>query len=205
MAPSDEPIVVEVGRATSGQDEVIVAGGRRRGWTVAATSSALVIGAVIGWSAHGSAPRAPAAVVPARASAAPPSPVGCPDGATVRPMDVLGSDDLIAALHANFPAFAVVGGVRGFSGSTGPLCGATLVGREPDGVTVDVTVARGLARGPSQVTRLEQDGPNVRSELVRVTPQGWTIDVLVHGPTGDRAPTRAMSRLANDPRLTNPT
>lgn len=203
MARNDDLIVVEIGGDTSGEDEVIVNGGRRRGWIVPIVAGALVIGAVIGWSAHGSTSSAPATV--ARASAAPPAPVGCPDGATVRPVDVLGSDDLTAALHANFPTFAVVGGVRGFSGFTGQLCGATLVGREPDGVTVDVTVASGLARGPSQVTRLEQDGPNVRSELVRVTPQGWTIDVLVHGPTGDRAPTRAMNRLANDPRLTNPT
>ncbi len=203
MARNDDLIVVEIGGDTSGEDEVIATGGRRRGWIGPIVAAALAIGAVIGWSAHGSTSSAPATV--ARASAAPPAPVGCPDGATVRPVDVLGSGDLTAALHANFPTFAVVGGVRGFSGFTGQLCGATLTARDPAGVTVDVTLALGLMHGSSQVTRLEQDGVDVRAELVRVTEQGWMIDVLVTGPTNDRAPTRAMSRLANDPRLTNPT
>jgi hypothetical protein len=114
---------------------------------------------------------------------------------------------LVSALRAWFPTFALVDGERG-QGTLGRICGASMTGRDPGGVTVDVTLvsassvdaATGSHR-PSQVLRLEGAGNDVRAELVRVTAQGATIDVLMTGPTGQRASTRAMENLANDPRL----
>jgi hypothetical protein len=172
-------------------------------WLVAAV--AFVAGDAIGWSAAHRSNSVLPAVAPSRsvpsAQAGAPVPVGCPDGSKVFALDVTGPNAVAAAFRTEFPTFVVIGGTRGFSGFTGALCGATLTGRDPSGVTVEVTLAQGLARQPSQVIRLEQNGPNVRAELVRVTAEGQLIDVLVFGPTGERAPTIAMRALANDPRL----
>jgi hypothetical protein len=136
-----------------------------------------------------------------------PPPVGCPDNARVAAIQPIQSDPLVSALRAWFPTFALVDGERG-QGTLGRICGASLTGRDPGGVTVDVTIvsassvdgAPGSHR-PSQVLRLEGAGNDVRAELVRVTGQGATIDVLMTGPTGQHASTRAMKNLANDPRL----
>ena len=211
MAAGDDVDVVEFGRVSTDEQQVRRVPRRNR-WAVAAITGALCVGVLIGWSAHRSTSTPPAALQstpptafrPALPSVAQPAPVGCPDGAKVSLIDAIGPDQLVAAFRTAFPMFVVIDGVRGFSGFTGVLCGASVTGRDLSGVTVALTVARGLAHGSSQVTRLEQDGSNVRAELVRVTPAGWTIDVLVTGPTGERAPTRAMSRLANDPRISNP-
>jgi hypothetical protein len=173
----------------------------------------LAVGGVVGWLA-GHTQRAPASVVTLAPSPAPvvtvaatPAPVGCPDNARVAPILPIQSDPLVSALRAWFPTFALVDGERG-QGTLGRICGASLTGRDPGGVTVDVTIvsassvdAASGSHRPSQVLRLEGAGNDVRAELVRVTGQGATIDVLMTGPTGQRASTRAMENLANDPRL----
>jgi hypothetical protein len=212
------------GMAASGDDDLIVIEGADHGanredlfqtparprrqvarWVWLVVAAAFVAGDAIGWSAgHRSRSVlpvvAPSRSVPSAQSGAP-VPVGCPDGSKVFALDVTGPDAMAAAFRSEFPAFVVISGTRGFSRFTGELCGATLIGRDPSGVSVEVTVAQGLARQPSQVMRLEQNGPNVRAELVRATAEGHMIDVLVFGPTGERAPTVAMHALANDPRL----
>jgi hypothetical protein len=207
MPRADDLDVVDFGPASTPEPQARPVTPRNR-WALAAIAGALCVGVVIGWTAHQSTSRpqtpAPVAVQSRQTTVAPAAPVGCPDGAKVSSIDTVAPDELAAALRAAFPSFVVIDGVRGFSGFTGVLCGGSVTGRDVSGVTVALTVAHGLGHGVSQVTRLEQDGDNVRTELVRVTPEGWTIDVLVTGPTGERAPTRAMSRLANDPRISNP-
>lgn len=213
-APADDRgvDVVEIGGANGSDDGLDVIEPRRRasGWLVLGAIALLAGGGAVGWLA-GHTQREPATVVtiepsPIVTTAATPPPVGCPDDARVAPILPIQSDPLVAALRSWFPTFALVGGERG-QGTLGRICGASLTGRDPGGVTVDVTIvsassvdALGSHR-PSQVLRLEGAGNDVRAELVRVTGQGATIDVLMTGPTGQRASTRAMENLANDPRL----
>jgi hypothetical protein len=214
-APADDRRVdvVEIGGANGSEDGLDVIEPRRRasGWLVLGAIALLTGGGAVGWLA-GHTQREPATVVtiapsPIVTTAATPPPVGCPDNARVVPILPIQSDPLVAALRSWFPTFALVGGDRG-TGTLGRICGATLTVRDPSGVTVDVTivsassvVSDAWARRPSQVLRLEDAGNDVRAEILRVTAQGATIDVLVTGPTGQRAPTRPMTNLANDPRL----
>jgi hypothetical protein len=205
--------VVEIRGSNGPEDGLDVIEPRRRisGLLVIGAVALLAVGGVAGWLA-GHTQRAPASVVtlapsPVVTVAATPPPVGCPDNARVAPILPIQSDPLVSALRAWFPTFALVDGERG-QGTLGRICGASLTGRDPGGVTVDVTIvsassvdgAPGSHR-PSQVLRLEGAGNDVRAELVRVTGQGATIDVLMTGPTGQHASTRAMENLANDPRL----
>ena len=207
--------VVEIRGSNGPEDGLDVIEPRRRisGLLVIGAVALLAVGGVVGWLA-GHTQRAPASLVtlapspsPVVTVAATPPPVGCPDNARVAPILPIQSDPLVSALRAWFPTFALVDGERG-QGTLGRICGASLTGRDPGGVTVDVTIvsassvdaATGSHR-PSQVLRLEGAGNDVRAELVRVTAQGATIDVLMTGPTGQRASTRAMENLANDPRL----
>jgi hypothetical protein len=216
--------VVEV-QPPGGPDESpdLIAPGRRvPRWLLAGAVLLLVGGGAAGWLARGAPGRPDGAPswstaapevggsAPARVAAVPP-PAGCPDAARVRPIRPSGAEPLVAALRQWFPAYAVVGGRLGVVGpirpSGGHVCGAWVTVRAPDGVAVDLTVVSpadpplsGARLGPSQVIRLEDAGPDVRAELVRVTPRGTTIDVLVSGPTGRRSPTRQMKALANDPR-----
>jgi hypothetical protein len=215
--------VVEV-RPAGGPDEspdLIGPGRRVPGWLLAGAVVLLVGGGAAGWLARGAPGRADGA--PSRPTAAPkvsgsaparvavPPPAGCPDAAQVRPIRPSGAEPLVAALRQWFPAYAVVGGRLGVVGpiraAGGRVCGAWVTVRAPDGVAVDLTVVSaadpplsGSRLAPSQVIRLEDAGPDVRAELVRVTPRGATIDVLVSGPTGRRSPTTQMKGLANDPR-----
>ena len=207
--------VVEIRGSTGPEDGLDVIEPRRRisGLVVIGAVALLAVGGVVGWLA-GHTQRAPASVVTLAPSPAPvvtvaatPPPVGCPDNARVAPILPIQSDPLVSALRAWFPTFALVDGERG-QGTLGRICGASLTGRDPGGVTVDVTIvsassvdAASGSHRPSQVLRLEGAGNDVRAELVRVTGQGATIDVLMTGPTGQRASTRAMENLANDPRL----
>ena len=205
--------VVEIRGSNGPEDGLDVIEPRRRisGLLVIGAVALLAVGGVAGWLA-GHTQRAPASVVtlapsPVVTVAATPPPVGCPDNARVAPILPIQSDPLVSALRAWFPTFALVDGERG-QGTLGRICGASMTGRDPGGVTVDVTLvsassvdaATGSHR-PSQVLRLEGAGNDVRAELVRVTGQGATIDVLMTGPTGQHASTRAMNNLANDPRL----
>jgi hypothetical protein len=189
---------------------------RRRvsGWLIVGAVALLAIGGVVGWFA-GHTQRAPATVVTVAASpppvvtvAATPPPVGCPDNARVAPILPIQSDPLVSAMRAWFPTFGLVNGNRG-QGVLGRICGASLTVRDPGGVTVDVTIVSAssvvgdpLFHRPTHVLRLEPAGSDdIRAELLEVTEQGATIDVLVTGPTGPRAPTTAMENLASDPRL----
>lgn len=206
--------VVEIRGSNGPEDGLDVIEPRRRisGLLVIGAVALLTVGGVVGWLA-GHTQRAPATVVtlapspsPVVTVAATPPPVGCPDNARVAPILPIQSDPLVSALRAWFPTFALVDGERG-QGTLGRICGASLTGRDPGGVTVDVTIVSANSvdvlgsHRPSQVLRLESAGNDVRAELVRVTGQGATIDVLMTGPTGQRASTRAMENLANDPRL----
>jgi hypothetical protein len=174
-------------------------------WVWLAAAAAFVAGDALGWSAGHRSRSALPVVAPSRsapsAQSSAPVPLGCPDGSKVFALDVTGPNAMAAAFRTEFPTFVVTSGTRGISGFTGELCGATLTGRDPSGVTIEVTLARALSGQASEVVRLEQNGPNVRAELVRVTAEGQMIDVLVFGPTGERAPTVAMHALANDPRV----
>ena len=199
-----------------GLDGLEVLDPRRRvsGGLILGAVAMLAIGGVVGWSA-GHTQRAPATVVTVAASPSPvvtvaptPPPVGCPDDARVAPIQPIQSDPLVSALRAWFPRFALVGGNRG-QGALGRICGASLSVRDPEGVTVDVTIVSASSafgdpklHRPTHLLRLEPaDNDDIRAELLEVTEQGATVDVLVTGPTGPRAPTTAMENLANDPRL----
>jgi hypothetical protein len=207
--------VVEIRGSNGPEDGLDVLEPRRHvsGLLIIGAVALLTVGGVVGWLA-GHTQRAPATVVTLAPSPSPfvtvaatPPPVGCPDNARVAPILPIQSDPLVSALRAWFPTFALVGGERG-QGALGRICGASLTGRDPGGVTVDVTIVSASSADadpgshrPSQVLRLEGAGNDVRAELVRVTGQGATIDVLMTGPTGQRASTSAMENLANDPRL----
>ena len=211
--------VVEI-RGSNGSDdgldglEVLDPRRRATGWLIVSAVALLAAGGVVGWLA-GHTQRAPATVVTVAAAPSPvvsvpptPPPIGCPDNARVAPIQPLQSDPLVSAMRTWFPAFALVGGNRG-QGALGLICGASITVRDPNGVTVDVTVVSANSsvgdpkfHRPSHLLRLEPAGSDdVRAELLEVTGQGTTIDVLVTGPTGPRAPTTAMENLANDPRL----
>jgi hypothetical protein len=223
MAAPPEPDrgvdVVEIREANGrddGLDGLEVLDPRRRasGWLIVGAIALLVIGGVVGWLA-GHTQRSPATEVTVAASPSPvatvaptPPPVGCPDNARVAPIQPIQSDPLVSAMRTWFPTFALVGGNRG-QGALGLICGASVTVRDPSGVTVDVTIVSANSafsdpkfHRPSHLLRLEPAGSDdVRAELLLVTGQGATIDVLVTGPTGPRAPTSAMENLANDPRL----
>jgi hypothetical protein len=220
-APEDDRgvDVVEIrgsDRPEDGFDGLEVLDPRRRvsGWLIVGAVALLAVGSVVGWLA-GHTQRAPAPVVTVAASPSPvvtvaptPPPLGCPDNARVAPIQAIQSDPLVSAMRTWFPTFALVGGNRG-QGALGLICGAALTVRDPNGVTVDVTIVSANSyfsdpkfHRPSHLLRLEPAGSDdVRAELLEVTGQGATIDVLVTGPTGPRAPTTAMENLANDPRL----
>ena len=211
--------VVEI-RGAKGPDdgldglEVLDPRRRASGWLIVGAVALLAAGAVVGWLA-GHSQRVPATAAAVAASpspvvtvAGPPPPLGCPDNARVAPILPIQSDPLVSAMRTWFPTFALVGGNRG-QGALGRICGASVTVRDPSGVTVDVTIVSASSsfndpkfHRPSHLLRLEPAGSDdIRAELLEVTGPGATIDVLVSGPTGPRAPTTAMENLANDPRL----
>jgi hypothetical protein len=206
--------VVEIGEAwwpDESASDVIHPRVRISGWVVVGAVILFAGGAAAGWLAGraDSTPtsRATVAAAPAR-PVAPPPPLGCPADARVAPILPLQDDPLVAALHAWYPTFALVGGQRGTAPPLGRVCGAELTERDPNGITVDVTVVGSASESPpahptapAQQLRLDDQGSTVRAEIVRVSGDGLTIDIVVTGPAGADTTTRTMVGLANDPRL----
>lgn len=206
--------VVEIGESGWPEEtaaDVIQLRVRVSGWVVVGAVVLFAGGAGAGWLAGraDSSPtaRVTAAAGPARAVSTPP-PLGCPADARVAPILPLQDDPLVAAVRAWYPTFALVGGRRGLALPPGRVCGAELTARDPNGVTVDVTVVGSASASPAaqpsapaQQLRLDDQGSTVRAEIVRVSGDGLTIDILVTGPAGADTTTRTMVGLANDPRL----